>query len=182
MHLEDAVETIQVCTPRKSSGCICFQSAARYLPAVAARACRPFADAPPFDMSTLTAATAITDKTRELCQTILDHPAFLSAQQRIRAFMADDQARSAYEAVVGKGEALRHKQHHGESVADAERVAFERERVSLLCNPVAAAFIDAQSELHEVRKSVEQHIALTLELGRLPTDEDFSGGCGCDSG
>ena len=60
--------------------------------------------------------------------------------------------------------------------------AFERERESLLSNPVASAFIDAQSELHEVRKSVEQHVALTLELGRLPTADDLGGGCGCDSG
>ena len=97
-------------------------------------------------------------------------------------FMADEAARSAYEAVVGKGEVLRHKQHHGETVGDTELAAFERERESLLRNPVAMAFIDAQSELHEVRKSVEQHVALTLELGRLPREEDLGGGCGCDSG
>lgn len=135
-----------------------------------------------FDMSTMTITTAITEKTRELCQTILDDPAFKSAQGRIQAFVADEQAKSTYEAVVGKGQELRHKQHHGEAVNDAEVAAFERERESLMRNPVAVAFIDAQSELHEVRKAVEQHVAMTLELGRLPTEEDLGGGCGCDSG
>lgn len=135
-------------------------------------------------MSTLTDDSAISTKTRELCQAILDHPDFKSAQQRIQAFVADDAARAQYESVVNKGQELRHKQHHGETPGDAEVAAFESERDSLMRNPVAVAFIDAQSELHEVRKAVEQHVALTLELGRLPTEADMEeqscgSGCGC---
>jgi len=130
----------------------------------------------------MTNTSAITEKTRELCQTILEDPGFKSAQGRIQAFVADDQAKSMYETVVGKGQELRHKQHHGDAVSDAEVADFERQRESLMRNPVAVAFIDAQSELHEVRKTVEQHLAMTLELGRLPTEEDLSGGCACDSG
>ena len=137
-------------------------------------------------MSTLTDATAITNKTRELCQTILDHPAFQTAQQRIQAFVADDQARAKYEAVVSKGQELRHRQHHDEAIHDAEVKAFESDREALLGNPVAREFIDAQSELHELRQSIEQHVALTLELGRVPTQEDLDAqscgsGCGCHS-
>ena len=135
-------------------------------------------------MSTLTDATAITDKTRELCQTILDHPAFKAAQQRIQTFVADDQARATYETVAGKGQELRHRQHHGEAISDDEVSAFESAREALLGNSVAREFIDAQSELHELRKSIEQHLALTLELGRIPTSEDLDAhscgsGCGC---
>lgn len=135
-------------------------------------------------MSTLTSATAITDKTRELCQTILDHPAFKTAQERIQTFVADDQARAHYETVVSKGQELRHRQHHGETIEQAELQAFESERETLLRNPVAREFIDAQSELHDLRHTIEQHVAMTMELGRVPTGEDFEAqscgdGCGC---
>jgi cell fate (sporulation/competence/biofilm development) regulator YlbF (YheA/YmcA/DUF963 family) len=135
-------------------------------------------------MSTLTDATAITDKTRELCQTILDHPTFKSAQERIQAFTANDAARAQYESVVGRGQALRHKQQHGESPGDAEVAAFEKERDALMQNPVARDFVDAQSDLHDLRHTIEQHVALTLELGRVPTEEDIKAqscgsGCGC---
>jgi cell fate (sporulation/competence/biofilm development) regulator YlbF (YheA/YmcA/DUF963 family) len=135
-------------------------------------------------MSTLTDATAITDKTRELCQTILDHPAFKSAQERIQTFTANDAARTQYESVVGKSQELRHKQQHGESLSDEEVAAFEKERDSLMRDPVARDFIDAQSDLHELRHTIEQHVALTLELGRVPTEEDIEAqscgsGCGC---
>lgn len=138
-------------------------------------------------MSTLTNAEAITEKTRELCQTILDHPAFKAAQERIQAFTANDQARAQYEAVVGKGQELRHKQHHGERVAEAEVKAFEADRDALLRNPVARDFIDAQSDLHELRQTIEKHVALTLELGRVPTWEDLEAqscgnGCTCHHG
>lgn len=138
----------------------------------------------PKHMSTLNSADAITDKTRELCQTILEHPAFKTAQQRIQAFVANDEARAQYESVVGKGQELRHRQHQGETPGESEVQAFENEREALLRNPVAREFIDAQSELHDLRHTIEQHVALTLELGRVPTGEDLEAqacgdGCGC---
>lgn len=135
-------------------------------------------------MSTLTDATAITDKTRELCQTILDHPDFKAAQERIQAFTANDVARAHYESVVGKGQELRHKQQHGETLDDEEVAAFEKERDALMKNPVARDFIDAQSDLHDLRHTIEKHVALTLELGRVPSEQDIEAqscgsGCGC---
>ena len=44
--------------------------------------------------------------------------------------------------------------------------------------------LDAQQEMHKVQESVGQYIAKTLELGRMPTSDDFSSGscghgCGC---
>jgi hypothetical protein len=58
----------------------------------------------------------------------------------------------------------------------------------LLRNPVARGFIDAQEELQQVQRSVHQYVSKTLELGRLPTEEELDGGgccgenhggCGC---
>src|SRR4051812_39642029 len=41
----------------------------------------------------------ITDKTRELCQAILDQSEMRSARERIQAFVGDDKARTQYEGL-----------------------------------------------------------------------------------
>jgi hypothetical protein len=62
--------------------------------------------------------------------------------------------------------------------------AFEKDREAVLNNPVARGFLDAQQALHEIQEKVTQQITKTLELGRLPKEEDFESGscghgCGC---
>jgi cell fate (sporulation/competence/biofilm development) regulator YlbF (YheA/YmcA/DUF963 family) len=124
-------------------------------------------------------------KTRELCETILAQPEFRTAQQRLQAFLADDQARNQYEAVASKGQALHEKQHRAEPLNNEEIAAFEKEREALLANPVARGFMDAQEELHDLQHSIQRQVKKTLELGRLPTPDELvegscgNGGCGC---
>jgi hypothetical protein len=65
-----------------------------------------------------------------------------------------------------------------------EIAAFEQDRDALLKNQVAKDFLDAQEELHQVQHSIQQYVGKTLELGRMPTEEDLNGGgcgqgCGC---
>jgi len=132
-------------------------------------------------MSTLIDSPVLADKTRELCQALLEHPAFLSAQQRMRSFIADAQARAHYESVASKGQELRQRQQADGLISEGEVRAFEADRDALLRNPVARDFLQAQSDLEQLRQSIEQYIALTLELGRLPNEEDL-GSCGCGSG
>jgi hypothetical protein len=44
---------------------------------------------------------------------------------------------------------------------------------------VAREFLDAQQELHEVQESIHKYVSKTLELGRLPSEDELcSGGCG----
>ena len=44
---------------------------------------------------------------------------------------------------------------------------------------VARGFLDAQEELHTVQQSIQQYVSKTLELGRVPKEEDLNdGGCG----
>lgn len=139
----------------------------------------------PERMNSLINAPAIADKTRELCQAILAHPAFQAAQGHISAFVADSNARAQYESVVSKGQQLRQRHQLDGIISQAELEAFESERNALLANPVVRAFLEAQTELHELRCGIEQQVALTLELGRLPTAEDLeSQGCGegCNCG
>jgi len=130
-------------------------------------------------MHSTTLESEITQKTKELCQTILDHPATKAARERIDNFLADQKAREQYEGVMAKGQELQQKQQQSVALTGKEISDFEKDRDALLRNPVARAFLDAQEELHQVHTSVSQYVSKTLELGRVPEESDLeSGGCG----
>ncbi len=129
--------------------------------------------------------TKIEEKTRELCQTIVDQPEMMSIRKRIDTFMADAGARGQYETVMSKGQALAGKAAQSARSLDGAEIAdFEKHRDALLNNPVAREFLDAQEELHQIQHSIQKHISKTLELGRVP-GRGGSGrgscghGCGC---
>jgi cell fate (sporulation/competence/biofilm development) regulator YlbF (YheA/YmcA/DUF963 family) len=126
--------------------------------------------------------TAITEKTRELCQTILDQPHMRSARQRIDSFVADEKARAQYEGLMAKGQALQQKQQRSQQLTGEEISAFEKEREALLSNPVARGFLEAQEEMHHIHQSINQYVSKTLELGRMPTKADFESDEGCGHG
>ena len=137
-------------------------------------------------MPSIAEETPVLQKTRELCQTILDQPNMRSIRQRIDAFMSDEGAKNQYEGLVNKGQALQQKQQMSQQLSGEEIADFEKHRDALMSNPVARGFLDAQEELHEVQQSVHRLVNKTLELGRLPTEEELSGdgcdghgGCGC---
>jgi cell fate (sporulation/competence/biofilm development) regulator YlbF (YheA/YmcA/DUF963 family) len=135
-------------------------------------------------MPTTIEETPVIQKTRELCQTILDQPAMQSIRRRIDAFMGDDRTRGQYDDLVNKGQALQQKQQMSLALTGEEIADFEQHRDSLMKNPVAREFMDAQEELHELQESVHQYVNKTLELGRLPTEEEMKAGscghgCGC---
>jgi cell fate (sporulation/competence/biofilm development) regulator YlbF (YheA/YmcA/DUF963 family) len=135
-------------------------------------------------MQTMIEESQVLQKTKELCQAILDEPNMRSIRQRIDAFMGDEKARGQYDGVLNKGQALQQKQQMSLQLSGEEIDAFEREREALLNNPVARGFLDAQEELHQVQETIQTYVNKTLELGRIPTAEDLSGGscghgCGC---
>ena len=102
--------------------------------------------------------------------------------QRISSFMADEETRAEYDALVEKGQALQEKQQNSLALTNEEISDFEQHRDSLLENPVARGFLDAQHELHQVQESIHKYVTKTFELGRLPLDEDLSSGCCSHSG
>jgi cell fate (sporulation/competence/biofilm development) regulator YlbF (YheA/YmcA/DUF963 family) len=128
--------------------------------------------------------TKIEEKTQELCQAIIAQPEMQLIRKRIDTFLADDSARSQYETLTAKGQALHEKQHRGQTLESAEISDFETSRETLLKNTVASGFLDAQEELHAIQSSIQKKISKTLELGRVPTAEDLEegscgAGCGC---
>lgn len=128
--------------------------------------------------------TPILQKTRELCQTILEQPEFQAVRRHIDSFLSDEEAKMQYQLVMERGEGLQQKQQSGAALTPEEIAEFERQRDALVNNPVARAFLDAQQEMHKMQESVGQFVSKTFELGRLPSPEDFSdgscgSGCGC---
>lgn len=133
-------------------------------------------------MQTETAENVITQKTRELCQAILDQPNVRSARQKMDAFLADDQVRGQYDSLMMKGQLLQQKQHSGQPLANDEIADFEQLRESFLNNPVAKGFLDAQEEMQKVQQSVSQYVGKTFELGRVPEESDLDSGGSCGHG
>ena len=127
--------------------------------------------------------TKIEEKTKELCQVIVDQPEMISIRKRIDTFLADSRARGQYETVMTKGQALQEKQSQSQQLDGTEIADFEKHRDDLLNNSVARGFLDAQEELHQIQHSIQKHISKTLELGRVPGEADLEeGSCGhgCD--
>lgn len=132
-------------------------------------------------MELIAANSAIINKTRELCQTILDQPEFQNLQKQITAFMTNDQVQEKYRFVAEKGQMLRQKQEQGQELGQAEIDDFEKHRDELLAHPVAKEFFEAQETMHDMKKSVTQYVSKTLELGRIPEESEITAGS-CGSG
>lgn len=122
-------------------------------------------------------------KTKELCQAILDEPAVQSILTRIETFMGDEKTRSQYEDLVSKGQGLQDKQQNSVPLTGEEIAGFEQDRDALLSNPVARGFLDAQEEMRAMQQSIQRYVNKTFELRRMPTDEDVAScGHGCNCG
>ena len=121
-------------------------------------------------------------KTRELCEAIIEHLDTGGIKRRIETFLADAGTRGQYETLMNKGQALQEKQHGGQALDPGEISAFEKDRDALLQNPVAAGFLDAQEEMHELQHTVQKQVGKTIELGRIPTPDELNGGGSCGHG
>lgn len=135
-------------------------------------------------MTTTVQESSVSQKTRELCESIINDPGYQGLRRKIDTFLADDRVKELYRGLAEKGEHLQHKQQQGVRLSDAEVADYEKDRDALVANPVAAGFIEAQQNLHKVQETVNQYISKTLELGRVPTEEELEGGgcghgCGC---
>jgi cell fate (sporulation/competence/biofilm development) regulator YlbF (YheA/YmcA/DUF963 family) len=133
-------------------------------------------------MQTQTEESVVIQKTKELCQSILEQPEVQDMRQRIDAFMADEKTRGQYDSLMVKGQALQQKQQAGLPLDGAEITEFETLRESFLGNPVARGFLDAQEEMQKLQQSVGQYISKTFELGRVPEESELESGGSCGSG
>lgn len=125
----------------------------------------------------------IVQKTRELCQAILDEPEFGAIRNQIDTFLENEEAKNQYQLLSERGEYLQHKQQQGAALNDDEVAEYETQREAFINNPIARGFLTAQEELNKVQQSVTEYVAKTFELGRVPSSEDLnSGSCGSGCG
>jgi cell fate (sporulation/competence/biofilm development) regulator YlbF (YheA/YmcA/DUF963 family) len=129
----------------------------------------------------ITEETLVLQKTRELCEALLEQPEFKVIRQQIDRFMANDEARSLYDSLNEKGEYLHHKQHQGVALSEQEIAGYEKDRTTFFSNSVAKDFINAQEEMRKLQDAISQYVGKTFELGRIPTEDDLNGG-GCGTG
>jgi len=137
-------------------------------------------------MTLLAEPTSVLNKTKELCAEIAADPSFLKLQADVERFLSDDAARLQYQSVHERGEELHHKQHAGIELGSGEIRDFEAARDALFENTIAVDFMNAQRQLEALQKQIGKYVSMTLELGRVPTDEEIaeaehSGGC-CGGG
>lgn len=130
--------------------------------------------------------SVVMEKTRELCAVIAGDAEFSALQKDVEAFFADDTARDGFRKVQEWGDELNQKQQAGLQLGETEIKDFENAREALFQNPVATHFLNAQQSLQALQGSIGKYVGMTLELGRVPTSEDFasqdSGCCGGEGG
>ena len=133
-------------------------------------------------MQTTIEESAVIQKTKELCQTILELPEYVQMRDRIDAFMADEPVRGQYDSLMIKGQILQQKQQAGIPLDGGEIMEFEKLREGFLENPVARGFLDAQEDMQKLQQSVAQYVSKTFELGHVPDESELDSGGGCGSG
>ena len=81
------------------------------------------------------------------------------------------------------GEELSQQRQAGLELSDGEVKDIESARDALMSNAVAREFLDAQQSLQSLQTAIGKYVGLTLELGRVPAEEDLQdqGGC-CSEG
>lgn len=120
------------------------------------------------------------EKTRELCQHLLDDPTFVSAQERIEAFESCEEAQELYHAWQTKTAELHHLHHQGRQPSQADIVEVERLKEAVMDNAVAFDFVEAEDSLNLIFSTVMKMVQKTLQNGRIPTEEELHehGCCG----
>ena len=138
-------------------------------------------------MTMLADDSLVMGKTKELCAAIADDPEYRSMMEKVERFMEDDAAKLQFQSVQERSQELGQKQQSGLELSVGEVEDFEAAREALMSNAVAREFMDAQQSLQSVQSAIGKYVGITLELGRVPAEEDLAdqegccneGGCGC---
>ena len=135
--------------------------------------------------TTETVIPTLEDKTRELCQFILEDPAFAAAFGSIDAFQEDKEAQGLYKSWQEKAAELHHMHHEGKEPSQSDVVEMERLKQTVMDNSVAADFVEAEDSVNDIFGTVMKLVQKTLQNGQIPTEDEMneccsSGGCGCN--
>lgn len=134
-------------------------------------------------MDTTAKDSGIIQRTMDLCQAIVEQSDFQELKEKLDAFMADEYLKFQFQQVNDLGNLLQMKQSQGLELKPEEIAQFETLRESVVQNPVAQGFLDAQQQMQQLQQMVSRFLDKTFELGRRPEFEDVHdgscGNCGC---
>ena len=134
-------------------------------------------------MDTTAKDSGIIQRTMDLCQAIVEQSDFQGLKEKLDAFMADEYLKFQFQQVNDLGNLLQMKQSQGLELKPEEIAQFETLRESVVQNPVAQGFLDAQQQMQQLQQVVSRFLDKTFELGRRPEFEDVHdgscGNCGC---
>lgn len=133
-------------------------------------------------MAILIEPTTIDSKTRELCHFIVDQPDFMTARRQIEAFLDDAQAQETYRSWQEKAHELHRMGHEGLQPNDTDLQEMERLRQAVSSNEVATNFAGAEDQMNGIFSSITKLLQQTLQLGRVPSEEEMSADSGCCGG
>lgn len=132
--------------------------------------------------------TPVIEKTKELCNVLVNQASFKELQAQIQDFMDSSEVQEMYQGLGDKQGILQQKQEAGMPLTDEEIADFNKDREAVLANPVAKGFIDSQQSMKDLQKTLTAYLSLTFELGRCPTADEVdesqnaSGGGCCGGG
>src|SRR5438093_12027809 len=102
-------------------------------------------------MEVITDNSTVLQKTRELCQAILDQPDFPMIRRQVDAFLADESIKVQYQELSDRGAMLQHKQQTGLPLDMTEIADFEKRREAFLTSPIAQGLLEAQLDMQTVQ-------------------------------
>jgi cell fate (sporulation/competence/biofilm development) regulator YlbF (YheA/YmcA/DUF963 family) len=125
------------------------------------------------------------EKIRELCEALLQDEGVQGARERIEIFLNNPDATRGYAKLANMNESLHQKQVNGEEITEEEGESFEQLRGEVMSNPAVQEFAEARGTLQDIEGAIMAYVSRTFELGRVPTEADFSqrgGGGSCGTG
>jgi cell fate (sporulation/competence/biofilm development) regulator YlbF (YheA/YmcA/DUF963 family) len=132
-----------------------------------------------------TKVPTLEEKTRELCNFLLEDGGYAAAQGKINAFEEDKEAQELYRNWQRKGSELQHMHQEGREPGEEDIAEMERLKGLVMDHSIGSDFIEAEETLNSMFGTVMKMVQKTLQDGAVPSDEDLdeccgNGGCGCN--
>ncbi|HEX7057168.1 MAG TPA: YlbF family regulator [Bacilli bacterium] len=132
-------------------------------------------------MITKTEKSEIVKKTEELCETILAQPVYKDLKQKVETFIANDEATSQYNSFLDLHRRMQQKEREGADFSEEEIAEYNEREYKLYTNDTIREFLYAERELEKIHNMISAYVIKTIELDRLPDEDELElqRGCGC---
>lgn len=108
----------------------------------------------------------------DFCNCLSGMGRFQDAQRCINEFLAEENARTHYEALLDLEDELHQKQHDGEITED-DLERYRQVNENLQNFPCSERFFSAQRELEDIHLQIVSFIGMAIETGQIPTPEEL---------